>query len=225
MLQPTSAAYVLLYELDLENIRNMELVGNTIGVFHKFESNCSFWSMKEQRTVLCINIQNEVKQLAEKFFYEDNEEDLALYDDDHVTAVYAIRADDDYVLLYGTRFGCLFGMSVKNRTKLFQIPCPLEQLLDDVTSSNSITGLGFVADGKIGVTYEKLGLLVMDFSAENPRDRPPTRHSRGSTSTPGPTVTGTPQTPGTSSQAPSLPQSSDGTKSGKGQQRGSAKKK
>ena len=51
----------VLYHVPVEEIRNFQLVGDFVGVFHKFEPNVSFWNMMEQKTILCINIQvNEV---------------------------------------------------------------------------------------------------------------------------------------------------------------------
>ncbi len=45
----------------MEEIRNFHLVGDFVGVFHKFEPNVSFWNMMEQKTILCINIQVNTK--------------------------------------------------------------------------------------------------------------------------------------------------------------------
>ena len=49
--------YHVLYHVPVEEIRNFQLVGDFVGVFHKFEPNVSFWNMMEQKTILCINIQ------------------------------------------------------------------------------------------------------------------------------------------------------------------------
>lgn len=56
--QPSKdGGYHILYHVPVEEIRNFQLVGNFVGVFHKFEPNVSFWNMMEQKTILCINIQ------------------------------------------------------------------------------------------------------------------------------------------------------------------------
>ena len=55
--QPQKDRYVCLYQVPVEEIRNFHLVGNFVAVFHKFEPNVTFWNMKEQKTILCINIQ------------------------------------------------------------------------------------------------------------------------------------------------------------------------
>ncbi len=56
--QPTQdGGYHVLYHVPVEEIRNFELVGDFVGVFHRFEPNVTFWNMMEQKTILCINIQ------------------------------------------------------------------------------------------------------------------------------------------------------------------------
>ncbi|ELU12335.1 hypothetical protein CAPTEDRAFT_220197 [Capitella teleta] len=168
--------FVLLYQVPVDEIRNFRLVGNFVAVFHKFEPNVSFWNMKEKRTILCINIQDQMKQLAEEFL-EDEDDDAGLFgdDDDHVTAVTHVPSDEDYILIYGTKSGCVFGMSVLQRTKLFNIPCPHEAALEEPTQRKDVQAIAFVPPGKLAVCYEKYGFTTLDFSPENPPDRPPTR--------------------------------------------------
>lgn len=175
--QPKAKDYVCLYHVPVEEIRNFHLVGNFVAVFHKFEPNVTFWNMMEQKTILCINIQDQMRQLAEEFL-EDDEEDAGLFeeDDDHVTSVTCVGSDDDHVLMYGTKSGCVFGMSVNKRMKVFNIPCPHDIAEDSsAVHRRGVQAIRFVPEGKIVVSYEKYGLTVLDFSPENPPDRPPTR--------------------------------------------------
>lgn len=173
--QPTDKGYQCLYQVPVEEVRNFQLVGNFVGVFHKFEPNVSFWNMMEQKTILCINIQEQMKQLAEEY-YEDADDDSGLFDDndDHVTAVTSVPVDSDFLLLYGTRSGCIFGMSVDTRTKVFSIPFPHDPA-DEHKVRRDVQGLGFMPDGKMVVCFEGTGLTVLDFGLEDPPDRPPTR--------------------------------------------------
>ena len=178
--QPTTGDdYVCLYQVPVDEIRNFRLVGNFVAVFHKFEPNVSFWNMKEQRTILCINIQDQMRQLAEEF-QEDEDEDVGLFgdDDDHVTSVTGAPSDEDYILIYGTKSGCVFGMSVLQRTKLFNIPCPHEAAIEAPSQRRDVQAITFVAPGRLAVCYEKYGLTVLDFSPDNPPDRPPTRSQK-----------------------------------------------
>ena len=63
----------VLYHVPVEEIRNFQLVGDFVGVFHKFEPNVSFWNMMEQKTILCINIQvNEVLKKCQELYRELN---------------------------------------------------------------------------------------------------------------------------------------------------------
>ena len=174
--QPSGEEYVCLYQVPVEEIRNFRLVGNFVAVFHKFEPNVSFWNMKEQRTILCINIQDQMRQLAEEFL-EDDDDDAGLFgdDDDHVTSVTGVPSDNDNILIYGTKSGCVFGMSVLQRTKLFNIPCPHEAAIEAPSQRRDVQAITFVPPGRLAVCYEKHGLTVLDFSPENPPDRPPTR--------------------------------------------------
>ena len=66
----------------------------------------------------------------------DDDIDCGVYggdDDDHVTLITSVRrsaeadAADDHVLIYGTKSGCVFGMSVRSRCKLFNVPYPAEE--------------------------------------------------------------------------------------------------
>ena len=63
-----------LYHVDVEEVRHFELVGACVAVFHRHEPNVSFWNVSEQRTILCINVQEQARQLSEEFIV-DNEED------------------------------------------------------------------------------------------------------------------------------------------------------
>ena len=74
-------------------------MGNFIGVFHKFEPNVSFWNILENKTILCINIQDQMRELCKQFLaadddYDDDDDDVGVYDDDcdddHVTAVCSV---------------------------------------------------------------------------------------------------------------------------------------
>jgi len=55
-------------------VRHFELVGACIAVFHRHEPNVSFWNVSEQRTILCINVQEQARKLSEEFIV-DSEED------------------------------------------------------------------------------------------------------------------------------------------------------
>ena len=172
---PTAEGYMCLYQLPVEELRNFQLVGTFVAVFHKFEPNVTFWNMKEQRTILCINIQDQMKQLAEEFSEEEEDETGFIEnEDDHVTSVTSIRFGSDYMLVYGTRSGCVFGISVTNRMKVFSIPYPHENA-DQQPVPKGVLGVGYVAEGKVVVSFEGVGLTVLDFGLEDPPDRPPTR--------------------------------------------------
>ena len=116
-----------------------------------------------------------MRELAEEFL--EDEDDCGLYgdDDDHVTTVTSVQSDDDFVLMYGTKSGCIFGMSVNNRLKLFNIPCPHDAQGDSAQARRGIQGLQFLPNGLLAVAYEKYGLTLMDFTMEDPPDRPTTR--------------------------------------------------
>ena len=177
----------LFFQLPVDEIRNFHLVGNFIGVFHKFEPNVSFWNILENKTILCINIQDQMRELCKQFLaadddYDDDDDDVGVYDDDcdddHVTAVCSVATDDDSVLIYGTRSGCVFGMSVNSRRKLFNIPCPFGSV-DGPAVRAQVQGMTFLPGGRLAVAYDRQGLTVLDFGLANPPDRPPpTRHMR-----------------------------------------------
>ena len=63
-----------LYRVDVDEVRHFELVGACVAVFHRHEPNISFWNVLEQRTILCINVQEQTRMLSEEFIV-DNEED------------------------------------------------------------------------------------------------------------------------------------------------------
>ena len=169
-----ASEYVCLYRVPAEEIRNFQFVGNYVAVFHRFEANVSFWNMKEQKTILCINIQDQMKELTEEFLDVDDDDD-ATADDDHVTAVTSVPLnDDDHLLVYATTSGCIFGMSVANRTKLFNIPCP-HAAEETSNRGRHAQGVAFLPGGRLVVGYEKCGLTLMDFNQENLPPRPPTR--------------------------------------------------
>ncbi len=116
-----------------------------------------------------------MRQLAEEF-YEDDEDDGELFDDenDHVTAVTCVPHDQsDFMLIYGIKSGCIFGMSVENRTKVFSVPYPHEIYDDTNRVKTDVLGLCFLPKGKMLICYEEFGLTMLDFAPEAPPDRPP----------------------------------------------------
>jgi len=173
LLHRNGVEYVCLFHVPVEEIRNFHLVGNDVAVFHKFEPNVSFWNMKEQRTILCINIQDQMKEMTEEFLDADDEDDCGLVNDDgdHVTSVTSLSFQDELLIVYGTMSGCIFGMSVARRSKVFNIPCPFG---DEAGRKNAL-GVVFHPSGKLVVGYEKHGLVLLDFGYECPPPRPPTR--------------------------------------------------
>lgn len=180
--QPTDTSYVCLYQVPVEEVRNFQLVGSFVGVFHKFEPNVSFWNMLEQKTILCINIQDQMRELADELADDDDDEDdLGLYgaDDDHVTCVaVAIASGTDHLLIYGTKSGCVFGMSVQQRCKLFSLPCPCDGA-GAVATQRGVMALSILNGAKVVAAYEKHGLVVMDFaSADGTAERPGTRQKK-----------------------------------------------
>ena len=70
----SSPLFSRLYHVDVDEVRHFELVGACIAVFHRHEPNVSFWNVSEQRTILCINVQEQARKLSEEFIV-DNEED------------------------------------------------------------------------------------------------------------------------------------------------------
>lgn len=163
--------YVCLFHVPVEEIRNFHLVGNEVAVFHKFEPNVSFWNMKEHRTILCINIQDQMKEMTEELFEADDDCGVVNDDGDHVTSVMSLSFQDEMTIVYGTMSGCIFGMSVARRSKCFNIPCPFG---NEAGRKNAI-GVSFLPSGKLVIGYEKHGLVLMDFGYENPPSRPVTR--------------------------------------------------
>lgn len=74
VVQGSTPPFSRLYHVDVDEVRHFELVGACVAVFHRCEPNISFWNVLEQRTILCINVQEETRQLSEEFTV-DNEED------------------------------------------------------------------------------------------------------------------------------------------------------
>ncbi|KAK2179913.1 hypothetical protein NP493_466g01002 [Ridgeia piscesae] len=103
----------------------------------------------------------------------DDDIDCDIYggdDDDHVTLITSVRrsseADaDSHVLIYGTKSGCVFGMSVRSRCKLFNMPYPAEVTQGSATTTThrDVTGLRYLPGGRLLVVYERHGLAVMGF--------------------------------------------------------------
>ena len=179
--QEESHQYICLYQVPAEEIRNFHLVGNFVAVFHKFQPNVTFWNMKEQKTILCINIQDQMRELVEEFLDVDEEEcNLCEKDDDHVTSVTSVQSDEDHLLIYGTKSGCIFGMSVSKRLKLFNIPCPHLPTDSPTSTRHDVQSLQVMAGGMLVVVYGKCNLTLMDFSSEDPPERPFTRHQNRS---------------------------------------------
>jgi len=73
-LEGSSPPFSRLYHVDVDEVRHFELVGACVAVFHRHEPNVSFWNVSEQRTILCINVQEQARKLSEEFIVE-NEED------------------------------------------------------------------------------------------------------------------------------------------------------
>ena len=102
----------------------------------------------------------------------DDDVDCGVYggdDDDHVTSITSVRRSaevdgDDHVLVYGTKSGCVFGMSVRSRCKLFNVPCPEAVLRGSAaTARRDVLGLRYLPGGRVLVVYERHGLAVLDF--------------------------------------------------------------
>jgi len=95
-----------------------------------------------------------------------------------VTSVtsFPVNGGSDFLLLYGTVSGCVFGMSVTHRSRVFSIPCP--HVMDAAASASSATvdAAVFLPSGQLLVAYRgRPGFTVMNFGVEDPPDRPPTR--------------------------------------------------
>jgi len=73
-LEGSTPPFSRLYHVDVDEVRHFELVGACVAVFHRHEPNISFWNVLEQRTILCINVQEQTRKLSEEFIV-DNEED------------------------------------------------------------------------------------------------------------------------------------------------------
>jgi hypothetical protein len=167
-----SKDYSILYEVPAEEIRTFEIVGEFVAIFHKFEANVSLWHMRQQRTILCINIQDQMRELT--FTEQDDDDDCGLCrdEDDSVTTATSVALDGDHLLLYGTRSGSLSGMSVGNRCKLFALPCSTDKQdvnvegdsADAKLERNEVQFISFMQPGAVVVCYEKGGLSILDFS-------------------------------------------------------------
>lgn len=223
-----------LYRVDVvDQVRSFRLVNSSrslssscLAVFHRNEPNVSFWNLAEQRTILCINVQDQTRQLTEELEaaaaadWDDDEGYITTYDsgvvgddDDHVTSVTSIPivggsgddddggggAESDSLLVYGTVSGCVFGMSVSRRSKVFSVPCPLSvDQLPPVTATQatkkngetaaaasssgagghrgSVTGVVVVPSGQLVLAFGGCtSLVTVNFNVENPPDRPTTR--------------------------------------------------
>ena len=173
--EESKEAYVCLYNIPAEEIRTFEFAGDFITVFHKFDYNISLWNMKEQKTILCINIQDQVKQIAEEYYTEeDDDSGTCEEEEDFVTCVTCIPFEGESLLVYGLKSGCILGVKVQSRTKVFSVPYPFETS-ETNSPKKEVVAIGYVNSGKIGCVYEKWGLTVLDFTPESPPDRPPTR--------------------------------------------------
>ena len=73
-LEGSTPPFSRLYHVDVDEVRHFELVGACVAVFHRHEPNVSFWNVLEQRTILCVNVQEQARQLSEEFIVY-NEED------------------------------------------------------------------------------------------------------------------------------------------------------
>ena len=96
-------------------------------------------------------------------------------DNDHVTSVTSFPVDGgaDFLLLYGTVSGCVFGMSVNHRSKVFSIPCPH---VDITSTSAAVDAVTFMTSGQLLVAYRgSTGFTAMNFGVKDPPNRPPTR--------------------------------------------------
>lgn len=212
-----------LYRVDVvDQVRSFRLVNSAssksscLAVFHRNEPNVSFWDLIEQRTVLCINVQDQTRQLTEELeaaAADLSDDDGAEYitstygggtvgdDDDHVTSVTSVPvvsgtgregSETDNLLVYGTVSGCVFGMSVSRRSKVFSVPCPLSvDQLPPVTPGTtnggvaaaghssrrgSVTGVVVVPSGQLVLAFQGCkSLVTVNFNVENPPDRPTTR--------------------------------------------------
>ncbi|CAD5124709.1 DgyrCDS12971 [Dimorphilus gyrociliatus] len=142
----------LLYEIEVDEIRNIILVGDYLAVFHKFESNVSLWNSQEKKTILCLNIQDQVKELL-----DDDDADILL-DEDTETSVINLPYEDSGLLLYATRTGNVFGMIVNSRYKLFSISSPFSE----EEEKYGLKTLCYIHPGLIVLVSKSL--VVLDFN-------------------------------------------------------------
>lgn len=162
-------------------MRDFVLVGNHVAVFHRYEPNVTFWNMLDRRTILCINIQDHNVGLVSDESSQDPHGNDDVEDivsgitvdyDDHVTAVTSLSLrsddghDDDDVLVYSTLSGCIFGISVRNRLKLFNIPCPHAPVNGSMGGGFTPRGLAMIEPGVLIVGYEHHGLILLDFTSK-----------------------------------------------------------
>ena len=97
-------------------------------------------------------------------------------DDDHGTLITRVRRSskagvDSRVLIYGTKSRWVFGMSVRTRCKLFNVPYPAEvtqgsgatTTTTTTTTRRDVTVLRYLPGGRLLVVYERHGLAVLDF--------------------------------------------------------------
>lgn len=178
----------------MEEVRDFQLAGDLVGIFHRFEPNVSFWTLEASKTILCINIQDQLRGLAEEDCslqehgvdnFDDADSGLSDEEEDHVTSSVSVNCSAEHALLvYGTRSGCIFGLSTRSRSKIFSIPFAGDVASDTVYPSvdsngtdrkRDVKALSFLTGGKIAVVYEGYGLALLDFDVSDPPDRPTTR--------------------------------------------------
>ena len=151
----------LLFQVPVAEIRNFDVIGDFVAVFHKFEPNISFWNMLEKKTILCIDIQvsrpsfnflflsvhcnsfslilnalqEQMREMCDQFATSDDEMDddviadsdadaMEVGGDDHVTSVCSVATSSDRLLIYGTRSGCVFGLSLNLAAEVVQHSLP-----------------------------------------------------------------------------------------------------
>lgn len=141
----------LLYEIEVDEIRNIVLVGDYLAVFHKFESNVSLWNAQEKKTILCLNIQDQVKELL-----EDDDAEILL-EEDTETCVINVPYEDSGLLIYATKTGNVFGMIVNSRNKVCSIPSPFNEEQDQVRELEG----GGEKYGLKSLCYVHPGLIVL----------------------------------------------------------------
>ena len=134
---------------------------------------------QEQMREMCNQFAASDDDMETDDVIDDSDADVSeIGGDDHVTSVCSVATSSDRLLIYGTRSGCVFGLSLNTRQKLFNIPCPFGSL-DGTAVRAQVQGLTFLPGGKLAVAYDRQGLTVLDFGLVDPPDRPPpTRHYR-----------------------------------------------